>query len=151
MNEVNEAALLHNYLLVGGLLFAIGAVGFLVRRNLIVLFLCAEMMLQGITVSLVAWARYCDDWGGQMLVLFIIAVAACEAAIAMTLDPGPGAPQQPARHGALAGFAGRRASRPTWIKRCRKNADEPPVWPSLPPAGVQPPVDEQEQLYRSHV
>ena len=150
MNEVNEAALLHNYLLIGGLLFAIGAVGFLVRRNLIVLFLCAEMMLQGISVSLVAWGRYCDDWGGQMLVLFIIAVAACEAAIAMTLIL------------ALARRSNqldmvlwqdlREEGQPPYVdQEVPEQRSEPPVWPSLPPAGVQPPVDEQEQLYRSRV
>ena len=59
-----------------GLLFAIGMIGFVVRRNMIVVFLCAEMMLQGVSISLVAWGRYHMDWGGQMLVLFIIAVAA---------------------------------------------------------------------------
>ena len=52
---------------------------------MIVMFLCAEMMLQGVSVSLVAWGRYHNDWGGQMLVIFIITVAACEAAIALAL------------------------------------------------------------------
>ena len=85
MTSMNELALLHNFLLVGALLFAIGAVGFITRRNMIVVFLSAEMMLQGIAVSLVGWSRYLDDWGGQMMVLFMIAVAACEAAIALAL------------------------------------------------------------------
>ena len=52
---------------------------------MIVMFLSAEMMLQGVSLSLVAWGRYHDDLGGQMLVIFIIAVAACEAAIALAL------------------------------------------------------------------
>lgn len=82
---MSELSLLYNYLLVGGLLFAIGLVGFLVRRNMIVMFLCAEMMLQGVSLSLIAWGRYHQDWGGQMLVVFIITVAACEAGIAMAL------------------------------------------------------------------
>ena len=73
-----ETALLQNYLLLGGLLFGIGMIGFLVRRNVIVMFLCAEMMLQGVSLSLVAWARFHNDFGGQMLVVFIIAVAACQ-------------------------------------------------------------------------
>ena len=51
---MNESALLYNYLLIGGVLFALGLIGFVVRRNLIVMFLCAEKMLQGISVSLVA-------------------------------------------------------------------------------------------------
>ena len=50
-----STALLHNALLVGAILFALGLVGILTRRNLIVMFLCAELMLQGISVSLVAW------------------------------------------------------------------------------------------------
>ena len=55
------------------------------RRNMIVMFLAAEMMLQGVSVSLVAWGRYHNDWGGQVLVIFILTVAACEAAIALAL------------------------------------------------------------------
>ena len=81
----NEVALLNNYLIVGALLFGIGMVGFLSRRNMIVMFLSVEIMLQGVSVSLVAWSRFHNDFGGQMLVLFIIAVAACEAAIALAL------------------------------------------------------------------
>lgn len=150
MNPVNETALLHNYLLVGGLLFAIGAVGFLVRRNLIVLFLCAEMMLQGITVSLVAWGRYYDDWGGQMLVLFIIAVAACEAALAMTLIVTVSR-----RNGQLDMVLWqdlREEGEPAYVDHeVPEEREEPPVWPVLPQAGIQPEVNEQEQLFRGPV
>ena len=63
----------------------IGMIGFLSRRNVILMFLAAELMLQGVSVSLVAWSRYHNDFGGQMLVVFIIAVAACEAAVALAL------------------------------------------------------------------
>lgn len=79
----NELALLNNYLVVGAMLFGIGAIGFVSRRNMIVIFLAAEIMLQGISLSLVAWARYHNDFGGQMFVVFIITVAACEAAIGL--------------------------------------------------------------------
>ena len=82
---VNELALLHDFLTIGALVFGLGLIGFLARRNMIVMFLCAEMMLQGISISLVGWGRYHNDWGGQMLVVFIITVAACEAAIALAL------------------------------------------------------------------
>ena len=82
---VDEITLLQNYLVVGALLFGIGIIGFLSRRNMIIVFLSAEMMLQGISLSLVAWGRYHNDFGGQMLVVFIITVAACEAAIALAL------------------------------------------------------------------
>ena len=49
---MNEAALLHNSLILGAILFGVGLVGMLTRRNMIVMFLCAEMMLQGVAVSL---------------------------------------------------------------------------------------------------
>ena len=80
-----ELAALQSFLAVGAVLFGVGLIGFLSRRNMIVMFLSAEMMLQGVSLSLVAWGRYHNDLGGQMLVIFIIAVAACEAAIALAL------------------------------------------------------------------
>ena len=76
---------LENYLLVGAILFGLGAIGFLARRNLIIMFLSAEMMLQGVAVNLVAFAHYRGNLGGQVLTLFIVTVAACEAAIALAL------------------------------------------------------------------
>ncbi len=76
---------LHHYLAVGAVLFCLGMVGFLARRNLIVMFLCAEMMLQGVAINLVAFARYRGNLEGQAFTLFIITVAACEAAIALAL------------------------------------------------------------------
>src|SRR5262245_30206014 len=76
---------LHHFLVVGAALFALGAVGFLARRNLIVMFLCAEMMLQGVAINLVAFARYRGNLQGQAFVLFIITVATCEAGVALAL------------------------------------------------------------------
>ena len=58
---MNEIALLHNYLIVGALLFGIGLIGFLTRRNMIVMFLSAEMVLQGVSLSLVAFSRFHND------------------------------------------------------------------------------------------
>ena len=147
---MNEYALLQNYLLVGAALFAIGMAGFLVRRNLIVVFLCAEMMLQGVSLSLVAWGRYHSDWGGQMLVLFIIAVAACEAGIALALIL------------LLCRRAGnldlltwqkiREEGRPPYVDReIPEEAVQEEHWPVLTPAGVKPETDPQQELYRSHV
>ena len=49
---------LHNYLIVGAILFVLGAIGFLTRRNLITMFLSAEMMLQGVALNLVAFGRF---------------------------------------------------------------------------------------------
>jgi NADH-quinone oxidoreductase subunit K len=76
---------LHHYLVVGAVLFCLGLIGFLTRRNLIIMFLCAEMMLQGVGVNLVAFARFRGNLQGQAFTLFVITVAACEAAIALAL------------------------------------------------------------------
>jgi len=76
---------LSHYLAVGSALFVLGAVGFLTRRNLIVLFLSAEMMLQGVGVNLVAFARDRGNLHGQVFTLFITTVAACEAGLALAL------------------------------------------------------------------
>ena len=76
---------LHHFLVVGAILFALGMVGFLARRNLIVMFLSAEMMLQGVALNLVAFARFRGNLHGQVFTLFILTVAACEAAVALAL------------------------------------------------------------------
>src|SRR3954468_17238911 len=77
--------LLANYLLVGAALMALGMIGFLARRNLIVMFLSAEMMLQGVALTLVAFGRYHGNWTGQVFTIVILTVAACEASIALAL------------------------------------------------------------------
>jgi len=147
---MNEVALLYNYLAVGGALFALGLVGFLVRRNMIVMFLCAEMMLQGISLNLVAFGRYHNDWGGQMLVIFIITVAACEAAIAMALVL-----MLAQRAGKLDSAAWqdlREEGQPPYVDH---KVPEEPVeeqdWPRLTPAGPAPRIDEQIVLHRPRV
>jgi NADH-quinone oxidoreductase subunit K len=76
---------IHHFLVVGAALFALGLIGFLARRNLIILFLSAEMMLQGVSINLVAFARYRGNLQGQAFTLFILTVAACEAGIALAL------------------------------------------------------------------
>ena len=76
---------LEHYLAVGAALFGIGLVGFLTRRNLITVFLCAEMMLQGVVLNLLAFSAFHGHIGGQIFALFIITVAACEAGLALAL------------------------------------------------------------------
>src|SRR5215468_3499994 len=76
---------LHHYLVVGAVLFALGMIGFLARRNLIVMFLSAEMMLQGVALNFVAFARYRGNLQGQAFTLFVLTVSACEAGIALAL------------------------------------------------------------------
>jgi NADH-quinone oxidoreductase subunit K len=82
---MSPVAMLYNYLVVGATLFVLGMIGFLARRNLIIMFLSAEMMLQGVAVNLVAFARFRGNLQGQSFTLFIITVAACEAGIALAL------------------------------------------------------------------
>ena len=74
---------LENYLIVGAILFVLGMVGFLSRRNMILMFLSVEMMLQGVAVNLVAFAHYRGNLQGQVFVLFMITVATCEAGVAL--------------------------------------------------------------------
>ncbi|MEO6811826.1 MAG: NADH-quinone oxidoreductase subunit NuoK [Isosphaeraceae bacterium] len=76
---------LQNYLMIGAALMALGMLGFLARRNLIVMFLSVEMMLQGTALTLVGFGRYHGNWTGQVLTIVILTVAACEAAIALAL------------------------------------------------------------------
>lgn len=146
-----ELAMLVNYLAVGATLFALGAAGFIIRRNLILMFLCVEMMLQGVSLSLAAWGRYHNDFGGQMLVLFIIAVAACEAAIGLALVL-----VLFRRRGSLDVMAWqelREAELPPVVDReIPQPPPEPPViWPTLPPAGRTPCLPREEMEYRPHV
>jgi NADH-quinone oxidoreductase subunit K len=77
--------LLRNYLLVGAVLFGLGMLGFLARRNLIVMFLSVEMMLQGVALTLVGFGRYHGTFTGQIFTIMILTVAACEASIALAL------------------------------------------------------------------
>jgi NADH-quinone oxidoreductase subunit K len=66
-------------------LFGIGLVGFLVRRNMILMFLCTELMLQAAAIAFIAFGRMRMDLGGQVFVIFILTVAAAEAALALGL------------------------------------------------------------------
>jgi NADH-quinone oxidoreductase subunit K len=63
----------------------LGMIGFLARRNMIVMFLSAEMMLQGTALTLVGFGRYYGNWTGQVFTIVILTVAACEASIALAL------------------------------------------------------------------
>jgi len=153
---MNELSLLSNFLAVGGALFALGLIGFLVRRNMIVMFLCAEMMLQGVSVSLVGWGRYHGSlglegaWGGQMLVLFMITVAACEAGIAMALIL-----MLARRSGKLDAAAWqdlREEGQPAFVdQEVPEERARDRVWPQLTPAGIRPEIDPQTQINRPRV
>ena len=71
------------YVILGAILFALGLVGFLARRNLIVIFLSTELMFQGVVVNAIAFARLHQQLDGQVFALFLLAIAAVEAALAL--------------------------------------------------------------------
>ncbi len=71
------------YLIVGAILFAIGLVGFLSRRNLIVIFLSTEIMFQGVVITAAAFARFHQNLDGQAFALFMLVIAAVEAGLAL--------------------------------------------------------------------
>jgi NADH-quinone oxidoreductase subunit K len=134
---------LHNYLIVGAILFVLGMVGFLARRNLIIMFLSAEMMLQGVTLNLVAFARHRGNLQGQAFTLFLITVAACEAGIALALI--------------LMLYRSRHSLDVSLWQDLREPGQEPTVdeeplpppppaepLPKLPPTGIEPPHRRQE-------
>ena len=73
------------YLILGAILFCIGLIGFVSRRNMITMFLSAELMIQGVAINFLAFSRFRGNLQGQSFVLFILSVAACEAAIALAL------------------------------------------------------------------
>lgn len=85
MNEAIHPLVFNHYLLTGALLFGLGMIGFVSRRNLIVMFLCTEMMFQGVVVTLVAASRYHMNYDGQTFVIFVLTIAAAEAALALGL------------------------------------------------------------------
>jgi len=81
---------LNDYLLASGLLFAIGFAGVLLRRNIIIIFMCLELMLNAANLSLVAFSRFnlvngLPNYNAQVFVFFIITVAAAEVAVGLAI------------------------------------------------------------------
>jgi NADH-quinone oxidoreductase subunit K len=81
---------LNDYLIASGLLFAVGFAGVVLRRNIIIIFMCLEMMLSAANLTLVAFSRFrtvdgLPNYNGQMLVFFIITVAAAEVAVGLAI------------------------------------------------------------------
>lgn len=147
---MTPSALVLNGLIIGAMLFALGLVGILARRNLIVMFLSAELMLQGVSVTLVSWSRHHGDWGGHVLVIFVLTVAACEAAIALVFVL-----QAFARTGRLDAAAWqtlRESNLPRVVDQELPASDaEVMRFPTLTRAGIEPAADEDELLQREHV
>lgn len=81
---------LNEYLMISGLLFAIGLAGVIIRKNIIVIFMCLEMMLAAASLTLIAFSRFhvkdgLPDYDGQLLVFFVITVAAAEVAVGLAI------------------------------------------------------------------
>ena len=73
------------YLVLAAVLFTIGAVGLLIRRNALVMFMCVELMLNAANLTFVTFARELDDVGGQAIVFFTLVVAAAEVAVGLAI------------------------------------------------------------------
>jgi len=73
------------YLLLSAVLFSIGVLGVLLRRNAIIIFMCIELMLNAINLLLIAFSAYLGDAEGQVFVFFIMAVAAAEVAVGLAI------------------------------------------------------------------
>ena len=75
----------YNYLYVAGLLFTIGAIGVIVRRNAIVVFMCIELMLNAANLTLVTFSRINGTLEGQVTAFFTMVVAACEVVVGLAI------------------------------------------------------------------
>ena len=71
------------YQVLSAILFMIGAVGVLTRRNAIIIFMCIELMLNAVNITFVAFSYYLNQLSGQVIVFFVITVAAAEAAVGL--------------------------------------------------------------------
>ncbi len=76
---------LHHYLYLSAILFCIGAFGVLFRRNLIVMFMSVELMLNAVNLSFVSFARYSPSMDGHVIAFFVMALAAAEAGIGLAI------------------------------------------------------------------
>ncbi len=74
-----------HYLILSMLLFLVGAVGFIIKKNVISVFLCLELMLNAVNLSFIAFSKYLNLMQGQILVFFILVVAAAEAAVGLAI------------------------------------------------------------------
>ena len=85
INSIFKLIPLSNYVMLSTLLFCIGVIGVLFRRNAIIIFMCIELMLNAVNLLLVAFSTYLSDSAGQVFVFFIMAVAAAEVAVGLAI------------------------------------------------------------------
>ena len=74
-----------HFLVLGAILFSLGALGVVIRRNVITMFMCVELMLNAVNLTLLTFARHFDQVDGQIFVFFVMTVAAAEAAVGLAL------------------------------------------------------------------
>jgi NADH-quinone oxidoreductase subunit K len=85
VNNIFRLVPLNYYVMLSTLLFCIGVLGVLFRRNAIIIFMCIELMLNAVNLLLVAFSTYLSDPAGQVFVFFIMAVAAAEVAVGLAI------------------------------------------------------------------
>ena len=73
------------YLVLGAILFTLGTIGVLIRRNALVMFMSVEMMLNAVNLTLITYSRFLENVDGQVFVLLVIAVAAAEVAVGLAI------------------------------------------------------------------
>ena len=73
------------YLMLSALLFSLGTLGVLLRRNVLIIFMCIELMLNAVNISFVALSHRFGELDGQIYVFFVMTVAACEAAVGLAI------------------------------------------------------------------
>jgi NADH-quinone oxidoreductase subunit K len=76
---------LSHVLALSAILFVLGVAGFVIRRNVITIFMCIELMLNAVNLAFIAFARHLPDLDGQLFVFFVIVVAAAEAAVGLAI------------------------------------------------------------------
>ena len=77
--------MLEKYLILSAILFSIGTLGVLIRRNAIVMFMCIELMLNAVNLTFIALSKHLGNIDGQIFVFFVMTVAAAEAAVGLAL------------------------------------------------------------------
>jgi NADH-quinone oxidoreductase subunit K len=74
-----------NLIILSALLFTVGTVGVILKKNVISIFLCIELMLNAVNLTFIAFARFLNEAGGQIIVFFVMVVAAAEAAVGLAI------------------------------------------------------------------
>lgn len=85
MESILNTVPINNYLVLAGILFSLGVCGVLFRRNAIIILMCVELMLNAVNLLLVAFSAMHQNPGGQVMVFFIMAVAAAEVAVGLAI------------------------------------------------------------------